>query len=102
MRRLLSAAAVLGLLALAPASSADPTGQTTLDETIRPGSGTGYLPLVEGAGEPYVVRKGGSAKAAAKRARKRRSLAFFAQLTDPQLVDEMSPARRPGGWRTAP
>ena len=93
MRRLLSAAAVLGLLALAPVSSADPTGQTTLDETIRAGAGTGYAPLTEGPGEPYVVRKGGSAKAPAKRARQRRSLAFFAQLTDPQIVDEMSPAR---------
>src|SRR5215213_10235597 len=93
MRRLLSAAALLGLLALAPASAADPTGQTTLDETVRPGTGSGYVPLVGGPGEPYLVRRGGSAKAAPKRARKRRSLAFFAQLTDPQLVDEISPAR---------
>jgi metallophosphoesterase (TIGR03767 family) len=92
MLRLLSAAAVLGLLALAPASLADPTGTTTLDETIRPGTGA-FAPLVEGKGEPYVVRKGGSAKAAQRRAKHRRSLAFFAQLTDPQLVDEMSPAR---------
>jgi metallophosphoesterase (TIGR03767 family) len=93
MRRLLSAAAALGILAIAPAAFADPTGQTTLDETIRPGAGTGFVPLTDGAGESYVVRRGGSAKAAAKRARQRRSLGFFAQLTDPQLVDEMSPAR---------
>jgi metallophosphoesterase (TIGR03767 family) len=93
MRRLLSAAAVVGLLAIAPASSADPTGKTTLDETVQAGAGTGFAPLVEGAGEPYVVRRGGAAKAARKRAQRRRSIAFFAQLTDPQLVDEMSPAR---------
>jgi metallophosphoesterase (TIGR03767 family) len=93
MRRLLSAAAAIGLLALAPASFADPTGQTTLDETVRPGTDTGYVPLVAGPGEPYVVRKGGSAQARKQRAKQRRSLAFFAQLTDPQLVDEMSPAR---------
>ena len=39
------------------------------------------------------MRRGGSAKASGKRARKRRSVAFFAQLTDPQIADEMSPAR---------
>jgi metallophosphoesterase (TIGR03767 family) len=93
MRRILSAAAALGLLALAPASFADPTGRSTLRETVQPGSGSGFVPLVKGDGEPYVVRRGGSAKAKAKRAGRRRSLAFFAQLTDPQIADEMSPAR---------
>ena len=58
-----------------------------------PAPGTGFVPLAAGRGEPYVVRRGGSAKAGDKRARKRRSLAFFAQLTDPQIADEMSPAR---------
>jgi len=93
MRRILSAAVLLGLLVSAPAALADPTGTTTLDETVVPGAGTGYVPLTEGRGEAYVVRRGGSARAAAKRAQRRRSLAFFAQVTDPQLVDEMSPAR---------
>ena len=40
-----------------------------------------------------MVRRGGSAKAKAKRAKKRRSLVTFVQLTDPQIADEMSPAR---------
>jgi metallophosphoesterase (TIGR03767 family) len=93
MRRLLPAASLIALLALAPASLADPTGQSTLDETVEPGSGTGFVPLVEGAGEAYVVRRGGKAKPRRQRSDRRRSLAFFAQLTDPQLVDEMSPAR---------
>jgi metallophosphoesterase (TIGR03767 family) len=93
MRRLLPATAVLALLALAPASSADPTGRSTLRETVQPGSGTGFVPLVRGAGESYVVRRGGAAKAKRRRAAHRRSLAFFAQLTDPQIADEMSPAR---------
>jgi len=93
MRRLLPAAAVLALLALAPASSADPTGRTTLRETVEPGSGTGFVSLERADGEPYVVRRGGSAKVMHHRAARRRSLAFFAQLTDPQIVDEMSPAR---------
>jgi metallophosphoesterase (TIGR03767 family) len=93
MRRLLPAAALLALLALAPATLADPTGRSTLDETVRPGPGTGFVPLVEGDGEPYVVRRGGRARAKGNRSDRRRSVAFFAQLTDPQLVDEMSPAR---------
>ena len=40
-----------------------------------------------------MVRRGGSAKAKAKRTKKRRSLVNFVQLTDPQIADEMSPAR---------
>ncbi len=94
MRRLLFAAAVLALLALAPATSADPTGRSTLRETVEPGSGTGFVPLQRGNGESYVVRRGGSAKAKRMRAGRRRSLAFFAQLTDPQIADEMSPGAR--------
>jgi metallophosphoesterase (TIGR03767 family) len=93
MRRLLSAAAVLALLAFAPGSLANPTGRSTLTETVKPGSGTGFVPLGKGEGESYVVRRGGSAKARASRAARRRSLTFFAQLTDPQIADEMSPAR---------
>ena len=93
MRRLLSAAALFALLALAPASLADPTGRSTVSQTVAPGPGTGYVPLTAGPGEPYVVRRGGSAKASGKRAGRRRSIAFFAQLTDPQIADEMSPAR---------
>ena len=93
MRRTLSAAAVLGLLALAPAATADPAGRTTLQETVVPAAGSGYAALQEGRGEAYVVRRGGGAAARPGRARARRSLSFFAQLTDPQLVDEMSPAR---------
>jgi metallophosphoesterase (TIGR03767 family) len=92
MRRLLSAAAAAVLLA-APAAVADPTGKTTLRETVRPAGGSGFQALGRGRGEPYVVRRGADAKAARKRARERRSLAFFAQLTDPQIADEMSPAR---------
>jgi metallophosphoesterase (TIGR03767 family) len=93
MRRLLPAAAVLALIALVPAASADPSGRSTLRETVEPGSGTGFVPLQEAGGEPYIVRRGGSAAAQRGRKARRRSLAFFAQLTDPQIADEMSPAR---------
>ena len=92
MRRLPIALALLTLLALAPASPADPTGRSTLQETVRPASGSGFVPLERRGGEGYVVRRG-SAKARRGRAGRRRSVAFFAQLTDPQIADEMSPAR---------
>src|SRR3954470_17431985 len=78
------------LLALAVASSA--LADTTRDHTLAP-TGSGFSALKEAKGEKRVVRKGGSAKAAKKRAGKRRSLLMFAQLTDPQIADEMSPAR---------
>jgi metallophosphoesterase (TIGR03767 family) len=82
-------AALLALAALAPAALAD----TTLRHRIGPAPGTGYRALQQGAGEKYVVRSGGGAKARAARSHHRRSLALFAQLTDPQIADEMSPAR---------
>src|SRR5688500_14424191 len=69
---LVTATAVLGVRA-APAV-AEPAGRTTLEETIGLSSAGGLL-------------------VPAARASGRRSLAFFAQLTDAQLADEMSPAR---------
>jgi metallophosphoesterase (TIGR03767 family) len=86
-----SAAAVLTLLAAT--AHADPAGKTTLEETLAPSSSGGYAQLGSAKGEKYVVRRGGSAKAKGKRTAKRRSLLSFAQLTDPQIADEMSPAR---------
>src|SRR5689334_11272081 len=78
------------LLALAVASSA--LADTTRDHTLAP-SGSGFAALKQAKGEKWVVRRGGGAKAAKKRAGRRRSLVMFAQLTDPQIADEMSPAR---------
>lgn len=66
-------------------------GKSTLDETIKT-SGTGFKKLVKGKGENYKVLTD-LAKAKSQRAGKRKSLTFFGQLTDPQLADEMSPAR---------
>jgi metallophosphoesterase (TIGR03767 family) len=84
------AAALAAVLALsAPVALADPAGRTTLTQTIRPAAGSGYVRLVAKPGESYVVR----GHAQQTRAKTRRSLAFFAQLTDPQIADEMSPAR---------
>src|SRR6478752_3887879 len=88
--------AVLGALALllaAPVAAADPAGRSTTDETIRAASGSGYVALERASGEDHGIRRHPSARAAADRDETRRSLAFFGQLTDPQIADEMSPAR---------
>ena len=85
--------AVAALLLLAPAASADPAGKSTTDETIRAASGSGYVALERASGEDHGIRRHPSARAAADRDETRRSLAFFGQLTDPQIADEMSPAR---------
>jgi metallophosphoesterase (TIGR03767 family) len=66
---------------------------TTLQSRLAPAGGTGFQTLQTAQGERYVVRRGGSAKARRARAGDRRSLLLFAQLTDPQIADEMSPAR---------
>lgn len=92
MRRCLLVAAGAALLAAAPSAA---QGRTTLQGTIRVEGGYGkgpYHPLLRGPGEPHRVRTE-LAPAGRARAKTRRSLAFFGQLTDPQIADEMSPAR---------
>ena len=85
---------VVASLAISTAVAvAHPGGQTTLDETIEPGSDTGFTPLVAGKGEGFKVLRGINAKPKKKRAKRRSSIVYFGQLTDPQLADEMSPAR---------
>ena len=93
MPRMTLALAVVLLSTLAATAHADPAGRTTLEETLAPASGGGYVGLQSQAGEQYVVRRGGAAKAKPARRAERRSLLSFVQLTDPQIVDEMSPAR---------
>ena len=70
---------------------ADPAGRTTLEETLGPAAGSGYI------GRRPRARSTSCAAAAPRRQAsapaKRRSLLFFVQLTDPQIADEMSPAR---------
>src|SRR5215207_8889760 len=92
-RPFLALVAVLLVPFLVSTAHADPGGRTTLEEALAPAAGTGYTGLLSKGGESYVVRRGGSAKAGGRRAAKRRSLLSFVQLTDPQIADEMSPAR---------
>ena len=81
--------AALAVLLLAAPAAAD----TTLDRTIRPAGGAGFDTLTTAPGERHVVRRGAGATPEPGRARRRVSLLNFAQLTDPQIADEMSPAR---------
>ncbi|HZC13558.1 MAG TPA: hypothetical protein VE270_06010 [Thermoleophilaceae bacterium] len=82
---------MLGIRA-APAS-AEPAGRTTLDEAIGLDSVGGLLVPAPRSGAPFALRTPETVSAGAGRTNGRSSLAFFAQLTDAQLADEMSPAR---------
>jgi metallophosphoesterase (TIGR03767 family) len=84
--------AIIALLVATAVAIADPAGKSTLDETIDFDGGSPYATLSEGGGEATLVRKT-LAKPQKGRAARRKTIAFFGQLTDPQIADEMSPAR---------
>lgn len=88
----LAACALITAIAALPAPAG--AARTTLDATIQTKGPVGtYRNLVELPGEPHRLRRGKIAKAKPGRAKRRRSLAYFSQLTDPQIADEMSPLR---------
>ncbi|MCB8971632.1 MAG: TIGR03767 family metallophosphoesterase [Solirubrobacterales bacterium] len=80
-------------LALAVLGGAQAQATTTLDETIRVVGKGQFKTLKSGPGEPFIVREAGLGHARRNRAKKRRSITYFSQLTDPQIADEMSPLR---------
>ena len=80
-------------VAFAGTASAEPEGQSTRTQTIRPVGSDNFRGLGFGRGEGYTVRRTSLGGAKRGRQSRRRSMSFFAQLTDPQLADEMSPAR---------
>jgi uncharacterized repeat protein (TIGR01451 family) len=86
------------LLAAAGAATAthlavDTEGHTTLEQILTGTGPAGYQTLTaEQVDKDYVVRDP-SGVAEPGRAQRRRSLAYFSQLTDFQLADEESPAR---------
>jgi metallophosphoesterase (TIGR03767 family) len=90
---------VLALVALAvvlaapSTGTADPAGKTTLEETIDIQLGEGFQFLRTEPGEPHTLVKSSLGKPRGDRAKRRRSMVFFGQFTDPQLADEMSTAR---------
>src|SRR4051794_7851136 len=85
--------AILAALSATSLAAPDTLGRSTADQRIVPAGGSNtFRTLALGPGEGYSVRQD-LAAADAKRAKKRRSLAYFGQLSDFQLADEESPAR---------
>jgi metallophosphoesterase (TIGR03767 family) len=83
----------LAAAAAAPAAT-DPAGKTTAELQVTGGDKkTGFQFLRPGPGQAFTVREGVGAGPDAKRAKHRRSLVHFVQLSDFQLADEESPAR---------
>jgi hypothetical protein len=86
------------MAAASEAHEASPDAHTTEEQTVREGplldpAKPGFFQLVAGPGSPYVVRRIAPAGVTSARGDRRRSLAYFGQLTDFQLADEESPAR---------
>jgi 3',5'-cyclic AMP phosphodiesterase CpdA len=80
------------------AYAASPEGFTTVERSVVAGSPLDpakprFLTLTQGPGWSRVVRELVPGQAQAGRETRRRSLTYFAQLTDFQLADEESPAR---------
>lgn len=81
---------IIGLLALPTRAGA---GINTLDRTIKVAGPPPYKELFAETGESYRTRAGGFTAAKPGRRGRRNSIAYFSQLTDPQIADEMSPLR---------
>lgn len=106
---LAAATVVAGASGAAPAAS--PDGFTTVERSLvagppLDGSRPRFLTVQQGPGWARVTRELLPGQAQAGRETRRRSLAYFAQLTDFQLADEESPARveaadslAEGAWR---
>src|SRR5687767_12467841 len=86
-------AALAAVLAGAAPAAAQNDSSNTLERTISAVSGGAFETLANAPGERYVVRVPPGVRARARRARERRSLLYFGQLTDPQILDEVSPIR---------
>jgi metallophosphoesterase (TIGR03767 family) len=95
-RALVAAAAACSLFALGSATAGaheELRGDSTLQHTVTGGDPKqGFQFLRLGPGEPYAVRNELATPLAGRDSR-RRSLAYFGQITDFQLADEESPAR---------
>ncbi|HEU0023328.1 MAG TPA: hypothetical protein VFQ12_01765 [Thermoleophilaceae bacterium] len=77
----------------ASAAHAAPSAASTVEQRIGLVKRAGLHLPVPLPGAPHITRSSGAAIASTGRALRRRSLVFFAHLTDAQLADEMSPAR---------
>jgi metallophosphoesterase (TIGR03767 family) len=106
---LAAATVAAGVPATVPAAS--PDGFTTIERSLVAGAPLDpakprFLTVTEGAGWARVTRELATGQAQSGRETRRRSLVYFAQLTDFQMADEESPARvefsdgtASGAWR---
>jgi metallophosphoesterase (TIGR03767 family) len=102
---------MLAAMAPAAAQAASPDGFTTVERSVVAGAPLDparprFLRVAQGAGWERVTRELVAGQAQAGRETRRRSLTYFAQLSDFQLADEESPARveaadslASGAWR---
>jgi metallophosphoesterase (TIGR03767 family) len=81
---------IMASTALAPAAHG---AGATLERTLGPVGGGPGFGLAERGGEPHIVRRAPGVPLPAGRDATRRSLAYFAHLSDLQMADEASPAR---------
>ncbi len=84
------ASAAPPVAAAPPPSSGDTTSRTL---TKGPAGRGGYRPLVTSPGEQHTLRTDLGIVPSAKRAKKRKALIAFAQLSDVHVVDAQSPLR---------
>ncbi len=90
--RVLTAVAAIAAMGVIPADGAAAIPPTTEQSSIDGDGAAAYSGLTTAAGWPRIVRSE-LAPAGSMRAKKRRSLTYFAQLSDFQLADEESPKR---------
>ncbi len=81
-------------LAAAAFAAGAPAEASTVKRSFTLEPGSGFRALVPAPGERPLVRRGPGVSVKPGRARRRDSLLFFAQLTDLQVADETSPARK--------
>jgi metallophosphoesterase (TIGR03767 family) len=81
-------------LAAAALATSAPAQASTLKRSFSLQPGSGFRTLAPAPGERPVLRRAPGVSAKSGRARRRDSLLFFAQLTDLQVADEASPARK--------
>src|SRR5829696_9187459 len=96
--RIAALAVATTVMAAGPAHAASPEGFTTEERSVVAGAPFDplkprFLTLVQGPGWARVTRELVPGQAQAGRETRRRSLTYFAQLSDFQLADEESPAR---------
>jgi len=94
MRWLVGAVLLVAVTGAGTALAAEPGGNTTVQQRLGGGeTGAGFQFLGTRGGEGHFVRQEGVGTVVPARDERRRSLLYFAQLSDFQLADEESPAR---------